>query len=70
MKIQLNIAGKLSENKYNIITPKLNPDGSNNGLISIYIPINDKEIYQDLFPGETITIIGPHKNDIPINGKP
>ena len=70
MKIQLNIAGKLSENKYNIITPKLISDGSNNGLISIYIPINDKEIYQNLFPGETITIIGPHKSDIPINDKP
>ena len=65
MKVELIINGKISK-KFNMISPKLNSDGSNNGIISIFLPKSEIDIYDYLIPGETITIIGPYKNNITV----
>ena len=72
MKVKIILEGKISKNKYYISSPLLKEDGSNNGILTIYIPIAEKNIYKNVVPGQILTISGPYliENNSKIEDKP
>tara|TARA_B100000686_G_scaffold143292_1_gene150810 strand:- start:8307 stop:9335 length:1029 start_codon:yes stop_codon:yes gene_type:complete len=61
MKVKVLIEGKISKKQYSISIPEIQNDGSNNGILTIYIPTMEKKLYNNIIPGEIITVLGPYQ---------